>query len=165
MFSLSQALINGVVLSAIFGVIVVISLYRNPRLWIQDFPKEIQATQSPLTPQEKREKAVLSVLIVGIMLGAPLYIVAQLRASGGSPSFFEAYASIWIAYQIVMLFDAIVIDWLWLVEFQPKFVVLPGAEGLTHLLSDKRMHLNNYVKSVVGTTIGAIPYAIIAAMV
>ncbi|MDZ4767045.1 MAG: hypothetical protein SGI73_21100 [Chloroflexota bacterium] len=163
MFSLTQSLLNGVLLSLIFGLMVVGSLRWNPRLWIQDYPAAIRATQPPLTAQEQRQRAVLSGLILLIALGLPVLFVAQLRAADdGTLTFGAAYLFLWISLQMVNLFDAVIIDWVWLVMFHPKFVILPGAEGLAHLLEDKRMHLTNYAKGVVIFSVLALPFALAA---
>jgi hypothetical protein len=41
--ALTRVLIDGAILSAALSVVVLGSLYYNPRLWLHDYPKEIQA--------------------------------------------------------------------------------------------------------------------------
>lgn len=42
MINMSRILIEGSILSIIFLVILVVTLFYNPRIWLQDYPKDIQ---------------------------------------------------------------------------------------------------------------------------
>lgn len=132
--SLNRILIDGTLFCAVTGVLVFGSLYLNPRLWLQDYPKEMQAKVPPLTSDEKRMRAILAVVVILLAVGIPFLSVRQLRAdNGGSMTFLAAYVNAYLVFQLFNLFDAVVIDFLVLTLMSPKFAVLPGTEGMEYL--------------------------------
>ena len=166
MFPLAQVLINSILLSLVFGVIVVGSLRWNPRIWIQDFPEAIRATQPPLTPSEKRQQRLVTVVFLTALIGLPLWFNAQLKASmGESFTFSTAFLSTWLMFQVVNLFDAVVLDWLYLVVMRPSYIILPGTEGLMSAMTDVRWHVMNYFKGVVIVSVLALPVAAVAMVI
>ena len=54
MLPLTDILIYGLLMSIVTGVLILGSLYINPRIWLQDYPAEIRAKVPPNTPDEKR---------------------------------------------------------------------------------------------------------------
>ena len=166
MLSLQRIMIDGTVLSFIMGVIILGSLMYNPRLWLQDYPAEMKAKVPPNTTREKREQRLLMIPFLVVMLGVPMYSTYLLRMeNGGTISFLSAYLNTFFVLNIFNLFDAVVLDLLILTLFQPKFAVIPGAEGMEHLYRDWGMHLKNYLKGIVFCTIFSLPLAWVALVV
>jgi uncharacterized membrane protein YeaQ/YmgE (transglycosylase-associated protein family) len=160
LLSLQQLLVDGLVFSVVLGIIVIGSLIYNQRLWLQDFPAELQALQPPLSPREKRDQRILLVALLGVMIAGLLYSNAQVKAAnGGTLSFLTAYLNAFIVFNIFDLFDAIILDLVLVLVFKPSFILLPGSESRMHLYRNWGMHLNNYLKSVVGAAIIALPVA------
>jgi hypothetical protein len=109
--SLQRLLSDGALLVGVIGVIILGSLVINPRLWLNDYPKEIRAKVPPNTPEEKRVQWVVFVLFLGSMIGIIYYSAAQLKAdNGGSISFLTAWLHTFLLFNIANLFDAVVID-------------------------------------------------------
>jgi hypothetical protein len=161
--SLNRILIDGTILSLLMSVIVFGSLIYNPRLWLQDYPAEIRAKVPPLTPTEKRGQRLLMIPFLLVMLGIPLYSTYLLRMeNGGTISFLSAYLNIFFVLNFFNLFDAVVIDALVLAGLQPKFVTLPGTEGMEHLYRDWGMHLKNYLKGIVVVAALSLPLALVS---
>jgi hypothetical protein len=144
--NIARILFDGTLLSLIMGVFVFGSLWYNPRLWLQDYPKAIQAKVPPLTRQEKQEQKLLMIPILLAMIGTPLWSAYQL---GGEAPFLTVYFTAFLVTNIFNLFDAVVIDWLVLIVLKPKFAVLPGTEDMAHLLRDPKMHLSAYLRGIV----------------
>jgi hypothetical protein len=159
--ALQRILINGTVLSLVLGVIVLGSLKYNARLWLQDYPKPIRDKVPPLSAIEKRDRAVVSVAVIGILFGGVILATLQLR-TGQALSFGEAYLSIFLMLAMFNLFDAIVLDLIILTLLKPKFVILPGAEGMEYLFHDYRKHLTDFLKGMVFCIVVSLPFALIA---
>jgi hypothetical protein len=150
MFSLQQALMDGVILSLVLSVLVIGSLYYNPRLWLQDYPKAIQEKVPPLTREEKRLRGFLLVPMLLIIIGIPLISTYGIKAANsGSIQFATAYAHAFVVTNLFNVFDAVVLDLLLLTFMRPKFATLPGAEGMEYLYRDWGMQLRNFLKGVV----------------
>ncbi len=164
-FSITRILVDGTVLSLLLGVLVLGSLYYNPRLWLQDYPAEVRAKVPPMTPQEKRRQRVMMIPILLLMIGLPLYSAHMLRMeNGGTITFLSAYLNTFLVINIFNLFDAVVLDLLLLTFLMPHFAVIPGTEGMEYLNRNWGMHLKNYLKGMVFCTVFSIPIAL-AAMV
>ena len=163
LLSLERILIDGLLFSLAFAVIVVGSLAYNARLWIQDYPAEIRALQAPLTLGEKREKAVLGAAFMVMLIGG--FLLSGLgveAANGGSAPFLTVFLHLWLVFNIVNLFDAVVLDWFMFLVLKPSFVYLPGSEAHMDAYRDPTMHIANYFK---GVLIGAVISAIMAGIV
>lgn len=160
---LSRVVVDGTLLSLLLGALIIGSLLWNPRLWMQDYPEPIRARMAPLTPAEKRDRGLLTVPFLGILLVVPLvstYLVFQ--ANGGTLSFLTAYLHIFLLLSMFNLFDAVVIDWLFIVVMKPKAVMVPEAAGLEYTMSDRRMHLVNFLKGVAFCLVFSAPLALVA---
>src|SRR5262245_54995338 len=132
---IKQLLSDGTVLSLTTGLIVVGSLMYNARLWLQDYPKPIRDRVPPLNDAEKRDRRIVAILIVMILIRVLLFTALQLKADHSGPlSFGAAYLSIFLVLMTFNLFDAVVIDFLLIMVLRPKFVILPGMEGMENLL-------------------------------
>jgi hypothetical protein len=159
---LQQALINGTAITLAVFVIIMGSLMYNARLWLQDYPKAIREAVPPLTPTEKRQRVVVALLFMGVLFGGLLLTAIQLR--GRALSFGEAYLLFFLMLFIFNLFDAVVIDLLILTGLKPKFVILPGAEGMEYLFNDYRKHVGDFLKGMVFCVLASLPFAALAAL-
>jgi hypothetical protein len=162
-FSLQNVLVASAVLCLGMSIVVVGSLYINPRLWLQDYPAGIRAKVPPQTAQEKRMQKFVAVPFLLLMFGIPAYATYLLRmANGGSISFLNAYLNAFFILQIANLFDAVVLDLIVLTFMQPKFATIPGAEGMEYLYRDWSMHLKNFFKGIIICAVLSLPLAAVA---
>lgn len=163
MLSIERLLIDGTLMCLIMGIIIIGSLYYNPRLWLQDYPAEIRAKVPPLTPREKRERLMVALPILLMFIGIPLYSTIQLKLMQGSAlGFWTAYLNTALILNLVNLFDALIIDWLFLTVMKPQFVILPGTEGMEHLLYDLKMQFRNFLKGIVISSLLSLPITLVA---
>jgi hypothetical protein len=165
--SLQHILIWGGLFSVAIGILIMGSLYYNPRLWLQDYPAEIKAKVPPLTREEKRAQYVMIVPFLLLMLGGPLYATLLLReANGGTISFLSAYLNVFFILQFFNLFDAVVLDLVILTFMQPTFAVLPGTDPaeLARASRNWGMHLRNYLKGIVIVSVLSLPLAVVAVL-
>lgn len=132
--ALQRTVLNGIVLSLVLGNITLAALMYNARLFLQDFPKAIQEKVPPLSPGEKRDRMVLTILFMGVLLGSLILETAQLRlmdaGQAGKLSFGAAYLHVFLLLAIFNLYDALVLDLGILTWLKPKCIILPGTEGM-----------------------------------
>src|SRR5438045_7575313 len=99
-----------------------------------------------------------SVLVMGVLFGGILLTTLQLRNATGPISFGAAYLDIFLMLLIFNLFDAVVLDWLIITVCKPRFVILPGAEGMEYLFHDYRKHLTDFLKGMVFSVVASLPF-------
>ena len=64
---LTQAVLDGIAIAAIFNGTVASLVLINPRFFFDSYPKAIQrAAPKPMTKQEKKINTILTIIIVGI---------------------------------------------------------------------------------------------------
>lgn len=159
---LSHGLAYGIVLSLIMTVIIVGSLYVNPRFWLQDYPEPIRDKLLPLTAGEKRAQRLLMLPFLAFMIGIPLYAVWTLKVQAGGLAFLDAFVGAFVVLNIFNLVDAVIINLLLLAFLTPKFAIPAGAGDLSLYLRDWGAYLANYLESIV---LAAVLGLVIAAVV
>lgn len=167
---LATALIVGGLISLWMAIVVLVSLWWNPEIWIHDYPPEIRAALPPKSEKARRQTVWVSILVFGGLLGLLAWLVVQLyEASGSFPGFWEVALALWIAMQIFNVFDLLILDWLLIETFRPRFVFMPGTEAF----ADRRFysfHFHGFLKGFVGITVvsvatAAVLWGVHAAMV
>jgi hypothetical protein len=159
--SLNQVLLDGTILSLLTGIVVIASLRYNARLWLQDYPKPIREKVPPLNTVERRERRIVAVVMLATLIGPLVYYAFQLRANP-ELTFGTAYLHFFLVLLIFNLFDAVVIDLVYLTWMTPKYVILPGSEGMEYLFHDYRMHFVNFLKGIVFCIVFSLPFAALA---
>ena len=162
---LKQSLLNGIILSLVLGAIVIGSMIYNARLWLRDYPKPMRDKVPPLSVTEKRDRAVLVVLLLGVLLGGVLLATLQLRRYPPALlSIGAAYLSLFLMLAVFNLFDALVLDLLIITLITPKFVIIPGTEGMEYLFRDYRKQLVDFLKGFVFCAVASLPFAVLAVL-
>ncbi|MCL4248768.1 MAG: hypothetical protein KJ065_11545 [Anaerolineae bacterium] len=163
MLQLSEILLSGALLSLAIGAVILTSLIVNPRIWLNDYPEPIRQVAPPLTSNEKRQQYVFMVPFLLAFLLVP-YFSTRAFAQAGDVSFLSAYAHAFLVLNIANLFDAVVIDWLFLSLMKPRFAIIPEAWGYFGLM-DARWQVRNYLKGVVLCAVLAAPIALAATLI
>lgn len=143
----------GLLYSTWLSVFILLSYKQNSRLWLHDYPKEMQALVPPKTLQEKKQMLAWALPVTGSMVFAPLLFV-WLRHSVYEFTYAEAMLSIWMIMQIFSLIDLLILDWLITVWWRPRFIQLEGAEDLSHH-DNYFHHFKGFIFGVGFSTIGA----------
>jgi hypothetical protein len=161
--SFERVLIDGTILSLLLGAVILGSLRYNPRLWLQDYPKAIREKVPALSASERRDRGVVSILVIGILLGGVLLEALHLRTyQWGMSQFGIAYLHVFLMLAIFNVFDALVLDLFILTLLRPKFAFVPGIEGMEHLLFDTRKQFFDFLKGFVFCAAASLPFALIA---
>jgi hypothetical protein len=125
--------VDGAVVCAALGLVIVGSLAYNPRLWVNDLPPRVRVLVPPLTAGERRDRYVLAALFLLTIVATTTWSAARLMARHGETlSFATAFAHFLAVFFLFNLFDLIVIDWLMLLVLQPAFLRRLSVPGLTY---------------------------------
>jgi hypothetical protein len=150
MLSIERILIDGAILSALMSVFLVTSLILAPRIWLQDYPKAIIALAPPLTVREKSLQHLFMIPFLLVFFGVPFLSARAVALNMGSATnFLIVFLHAFFILNIFNLFDAVVIDWLWLGLTRPTFALIPEARQHPELLLDKRKAIIDWLKGVV----------------
>jgi hypothetical protein len=159
--SVSKVLVDGAVLSLVASIYLIITMRINPRIWLQDYPQDVQDRVPPKTEQEKRLSLILGVPFVILVVTVPLISTFSLRNQADGVSYLALLGN---AFGIVFAFnlvDWLVLDWLMFCTLTPQFVVIPGTEGMAGY-KDYAYHFRGFLK---GTVLSAMAGAAIAGIV
>lgn len=162
MFNLGKTILDGFLLSIIASFLLIVSLYINPRTFLQDYPKDIQAKVPPKTLSERRMSLLLGIPFLLVLILVPFFSTLTLKQQNGESSSFIAFFvnAFGVAF-IFNLVDWLLLDWLMFCTITPKFVVIPGTEGMASY-KDYGFHFRGFI---IGTLLSAIGALVIAGIV
>jgi hypothetical protein len=151
------------IFSVIASIFILITVWLNPRLWLQDYPPDIQARVPPKTEKEKQISLVVGIPFLILLFATPLISTLMLRSQyQGEPSFFLFSAHAFGVVFVFNLVDWLVLDWVVFCLITPGFLVIPGSEG-AHGYKDYWFHFRGFLAGtvfsvVLGAVIGLIVF-------
>jgi len=128
--SIGQIIIHGLILSIGGSIIILGGMYLNPRVMLRSYPKEIKEQLPPQTDAEKKQTIIMAVIAYSFMLGTIFYSNAQLVARTGDAQFLPVFLNTYLVFEVLNLFDLLVIDYLVTMILKPKALFIPGVEGM-----------------------------------
>ncbi|PEP28810.1 nitroreductase [Bacillus wiedmannii] len=146
-----QMIYVGVIMSIVLSVMILGSLYYNPRLSLTEYPKDIQKLVFPKSIHEKKQMIYFNIAYNAILFGTP-FVSTYILHKHEKLLYIDAYLH---AFGIVMIFnlvDLFILDWLIFCWITPRFVVIPTTEGMKGY-KDYKFHLRG---AIVGTKFLAI---------
>jgi hypothetical protein len=150
---LGHALLWGSALSAWLTVAFVSLSAINPEMWLHDYPPDIRAKHGPMSPAANRQRWLLGAPVMAVALG--IVIVATVRLVDGRPGtvgFGPVFLHTCVVLMVFNVVDLLVIDWLLFVRLRPRFVILPGTEGLAGY-DDYAFHWTAFLKGSAGIVV------------
>ena len=162
MINFNRIIFDGFLLSLISSIILIASLYINPRIFLQDYPKDIQALVPPKTSSEKRLALIMGIPFLLALILIPFFsTMARKSEMGENSTFIALFANAFGVAFIFNLVDWLLLDWLLFCTITPKFLVIPGTEGAAGY-KDYDYHLRGFI---IGTLLSIIAGLVIAAIV
>lgn len=152
-------LIECIVFSVLFSLMIMIPLYKNPIGQIMSYPPEIRKRVESL-PQykdsiKKKEKKHLSIKIISIFVFA--LVLALVAYFSGAKTFGHVFKHVFILFFFVNLYDLFVMDLL--IFRNVKAFRIPGTEDMEEEYKNSKHHIRG---AVIGTVMGLL-VAILAA--
>jgi hypothetical protein len=130
----------------------------NPRMMLQDYPREIIRLVPPKTDTEKRQGICFAIPLLLIMIGYPAavswYYVPR------PATILDLFVTMWSLMLFMNVFDLLVLDWLMFCTITPGFVVLRGTEGSPGY-KNYLFHFVGFLKGVVITAVISILAALL----
>ena len=166
MLNFGRMLVDGAILSLLASLIIAISMGisvgSGPRLWLQDYPQDIQDSVPPKTKQEKRVSLIVGLPFLLLLAAGPFWSTWRLQSAAPAGL---SFLGLWLhATGVLFVFnlvDWLVLDWLLFCTITPRWMVVPGTAGMAGY-KDYLFHFRGFV---IGTILGAVAGALVAAIV
>jgi len=160
-----KILVDGAILSLIASLYLFIVLYLNPRLFLQDYPEDIQKAVPPKTKEEKRLSLMVGIPFLVLLFAVPFLSTLALKGqSGGNVTFLVASLHAFGVVFIFNLVDWLLLDWVVFCAITPRFVVIPGTEGMggykNYFYHFRAFLIGTVFSIVAGLIIGAIVFVL-----
>jgi len=154
--------IECVISCAVFTLIILPSLYKDPIKHIMSYPKEIRERVENL-PQYKdvikgEEKRHLSIKLISVLIFA--IVLAVVAYYSGAKNFKSAYIHVFILFFVVNIYDMIVLD---IGLFcHSKRTRIPGTEDMEKEYKNPWHHIRGAVIGIIiGTVVALLSGAIV----
>jgi len=164
MLDLGKILLDGSILALVGSILILAVVRFNPRLILNkgDVPKDILEAVPPKTKKEKRHSLLLGIPFLAWVVAVVLVsTLGFYRESGQDTSFLILAMHAFGVMLVFNLVDLVILDLLLFCTVTPKFMVIPGTEGLAGY-KDYAFHLRAHAR---GTVAMAIISLIIGAIV
>lgn len=142
-----DALLYGLVLSAILTILTVISGAIALDMFVEDYPPDIKQKYGPMSTRAARLRPFIAALLFITVLGIPIVGLFGLQAKFLTVPFLSAVVFASIAILVFNVFDLLILDWLFFCTIQPRSMVLPGTEGMAGY-RDYRFHFIGFLKGL-----------------
>ena len=128
---LTRTLLDGLLYSFVASAYLLLALAYNPRLFLQDYPPAIQERVPPKTDREKRQARIVGLPFLLILMAGPLLsTLALARHLGAQAGFYPLFLNAFGVAFTFNLVDWLILDWLIFCAWTPRFLVIPGTEGM-----------------------------------
>jgi tetrahydromethanopterin S-methyltransferase subunit B len=158
-------LLYGIVFSLLFSALLLVMIRINPEMMLNDYPPEIKARYGPASEKTKKQRKPFVILFFLIVFGVPLLSILRLdQMIAGVPSFLEIFINLFTLFLVFNIVDLFILDWLIFCAITPRFIVLPGTEGMA-AYKDYGFHFRGFLIGCVICIVSALVFASLASLV
>jgi hypothetical protein len=145
-------LLWGTVFGVVFSIAMLIIGRVNAEMILNDYPPDIRTKFGPMS-EKTRKQANLASLPLLATLGLIVVLgLGQLRNLTGELTFVNTFIVTTTIFQVWNLIDLVLLDWLLLMTLKPRFMILPGTEGMAGY-SNYGFHFHKFLNGIVFTLI------------
>jgi hypothetical protein len=118
-----------------------------------------------MSERSKRQRIPVAIFIMAVLFGIVTLSFQDVGTNQeGDISFLAAFIHLFFMFSAFNLLDWLVLDWLIVVTIRPRFIILPGTEGLAGY-EDYRFHFHGFLIGMVITFVASILFAgVVAAL-
>ena len=150
---------DGALFSLVGSINLLVLLRFNPRIFLRHYAKEIREIVPPKSEKERRMSILLGVPFGLLCLGYIFASALLWRASAQrSPSFWELFAHAFGVFFLFNLVDLLILDWLILCRFTPRWAIIPGTEHIV-IPNPYLHHFKGFLTGTVVSVIGGLAIA------
>ncbi|MFZ2095165.1 MAG: hypothetical protein WAV05_00880 [Anaerolineales bacterium] len=150
---------DGAILSVVASLWLILALKVNPRIFLHDYPAKIQQKVPKRTRAERNLSYVFGVPFMLWLILGPFFSTLSLKEQGEA-----VFGALWLnAAGVVWVFnivDWLILDWFMFCTLTPRFVIIPGSEGMEEY-KDYGFHFCGFLHGTVYSVIGGLVIAVI----
>jgi len=150
----TNILVDGLLLSFLASLWLTLALWVNPRIFLHDYPPEIQERVPPKSKSEKRLSYVFGIPFMILLLVGTFLSTQAIKEQGNAP-FWALWVNATGVLWVFNIVDWLILDWLMFCTITPRFVVIPGSEGMAEY-KDYRFHFRGFLHGTVYSIIGGL---------
>jgi hypothetical protein len=156
--------IYGIIFSLLFSALLLVMVKINPEGMLNGFPPDIKARYGPVSEKTQRQRKPFILFFFLILFGVPLLSIRRYDLmTGGIPTFIEMFVNIFTIFMVFNIVDLLILDWLIICTITPKFIVLPGTEGMAGY-KDYGFHFRGFLKGIIICLVSALIFAGLASL-
>jgi hypothetical protein len=149
---LQHGIVYGALLSAIMSLSFLGIAYLNPEIWLADYPPDIREKFGPMSEKARKHRRLAGIPVFLLLFGFLILSAVQLARIGGGSIFLAVLLGTFAVLMVFNVVDLLILDWLIFATIQPRFVVLPGTEGMEGY-RDYGFHFRAFLKGIAGSLI------------
>jgi hypothetical protein len=157
---LAHSVIYGLLVSFLSSIVLLVSAFINPESMVAGYPPDIQAKHGPISAQAQRHKKLVGFPFGLVLIGLLMISIITLE----EVTFLRVFVNSAVILMMFNLVDLIVIDWLIFNTLQPRFIILPGTEGMAGY-HDYGFHFRQFLKGTAGSLVVSLMIAAITTLV
>lgn len=153
---LIHSIYYGLLLSILCSIILLVSAYLNPESMVDGYPLDIQEKHGPMSEQARRHKKLAGVPFGVFLIGLLFVSIVTIDEM----TFLAVAVNTAVILFMFNLVDLLVLDWLIFNTVQPRFIILPGTEGMAGY-RDYGFHFRKFLKGIAGALVASLLLAAI----
>jgi hypothetical protein len=162
--AIQTGFIYGIVFSLLFSALLLVMIRINPEMMLNDYPPDVKARYGPASEKTKQQRKPFVILFLLIVFSVPLLSILRLdQIIPDVPSFLEVFIDIFVLFLVFNIVDLLILDWLIFCTITPKFIVLPGTEGMAGY-KDYGFHFRGFLIGCVICLVSGLVFAGIASL-
>jgi hypothetical protein len=139
----------------LLSLLILGSVWFNAEVWVDDYPTDIKKQFGPIGEKAKKQRMLFAIPFILLLLGAIAVLIFRLdRLSRGGLEFGSLFLGIFVLLSVFNLVDLLILDWLIFVTLRPRFVILPGTEGMKGY-GDYGFHFRGFLIGLALSLIGS----------
>lgn len=152
---LQLGLVWGMVFGLVFSAAMLIIGRINAEMILNDYPPDIRAKVGAMSEATRKQANMVTLPLLAALGLVVALGLGQLRNLSGELTFVETLIVSTVIFQMWNLLDLILLDWFLLMTLKPKFMILPGTEGMAGY-RDYGFHFRKFLNGIVFTFILAL---------
>lgn len=144
---LQHGLLWGLIFSLVFCAATLLIGRINVAMLVNEYPPDIRARFGPMSPATRKQAQQISLPLLLALGGVIVWALADLRRQTGELTFSDTLLATTALFQTWNLLDLLLLDWFLLLTLRPRFMILPGTEGLAGY-RDYGFHGRKFLKGI-----------------
>ena len=142
----------GLVFSAVFCAATLILGRLNVEMLLNDYPPDIRARFGPMSAETRKQANLASLPLLVALIAVLVMAFVQLHRMSGELTLGSTFIVAATIFQTWNLVDLVVLDWFILMTLRPRFMILPGTEGMAGY-RNYGFHFRKFLNGIIFTLI------------